>query len=184
MRRKSSTAMVARRRTVAAGGRSSCCSTPCRSAAACRQARAAAGAATTPPRTLSPRSMNLHAISSPVVLSRASCTKPKVPLLRSRICVQHTHQAAGVSPDRPAEAPMCPNQSLESTIMLLLCIPAAAAACSLAPTRLRGHPGRPFHSGRGPPGALVSPHAPACFLVCGVLFWSQTLPLTGRCCTW
>jgi len=37
-------------------------------------------------RTLSPRSMNLIATNSPDCLSRASWTKPKVPLFRSRIC--------------------------------------------------------------------------------------------------
>ena len=38
--------------------------------------------------TLSPRSMNLMAHVSFVSLSRASCTKPKVPLFRSLICVR------------------------------------------------------------------------------------------------
>lgn len=36
--------------------------------------------------TLSPRSINLMATLRPVVLSSASCTKPKVPELRSLIC--------------------------------------------------------------------------------------------------
>lgn len=36
--------------------------------------------------TFSPRSMNLMATCLPVFLSRASCTKPNVPLFRSLIC--------------------------------------------------------------------------------------------------
>jgi hypothetical protein len=36
--------------------------------------------------TLSPRSMNFRATCLPVVLSKASCTKPNVPLFKSLIC--------------------------------------------------------------------------------------------------
>jgi hypothetical protein len=44
-----------------------------------------AGAAAGP--TFSPRSMNFTATCSFVAFTLASCTKPKVPLFKSRICI-------------------------------------------------------------------------------------------------
>jgi len=57
-----------------------------RTAAPARRPRPARTARDPPPRTSWLRSMNLMATCSPVVKSTACCTKPKVPLSRSRIC--------------------------------------------------------------------------------------------------
>jgi hypothetical protein len=76
-----------------------------RTAAPARRPRPARTARDPPPRTSWLRSMNLMATCSPVVKSTACCTKPKVPLSRSRICRRRARASAGRAVRQRARTP-------------------------------------------------------------------------------
>lgn len=75
--------------------------------------------------TFSPRSMNLQATSSPVVLSLHSCTKPNVPLLRSLTCAC-THARQQQNTQHPDQAML--RDHVKHTLIHTTCVHSPAAA--------------------------------------------------------